>query len=58
MSQQYRGAFVMPDTKTGCCFIEKMSQFALFISLIVIFGSAAHAQAVNLPETGQNTCYS
>jgi len=48
----------MPDTKTGCCFIEKMSQFALFISLIVIFGSAAHAQAVNLPETGQNTCYS
>jgi hypothetical protein len=57
MSKQYKGGLLMSFVNTKWRLLEKWKYIALYSSLIIIFGGAANAQIIILPETGQNACY-
>jgi hypothetical protein len=57
MSQQYSGGILMVDPNKIWRSLKKGKLAALLVLFIIIFGSAANAQVIKLPETGQTTCY-
>ena len=58
MSQQYSGGKLMLDPNNSGCSIAKGKLVKLLLALFfIVFYTAANAQVVKLPETGQTICY-
>jgi hypothetical protein len=47
----------MFDLYNTWCSLRKREFVTLLALFIIFFGTVANAQVINLPETGQTTCY-
>lgn len=48
----------MDKTENMICLSRRGNIIVFLMALAIFFGFVTFAQAVNLPETGQTTCYS